>query len=128
MPHMFLNGGGMAGGSLHHLLAGAPLIAEISTAPRYLLYSVGDRYPALQPCPEGAGTGAAIAGEVYDLTLDLLRDHLLPAEPPELELGVIELANGSAALGMILRRPLPALDDLTDITGFGGWRAYLSRL
>jgi gamma-glutamylcyclotransferase (GGCT)/AIG2-like uncharacterized protein YtfP len=124
---MFLNGGGMRGGSLHHLLAGAPLIAETRTAPRYLLYSVGDRYPALQPCPQGAGAGNAIAGEVYDLSLDLLRDDLLPAEPPELELGVIELADGAAALGMILRRPCPALDDLIDITSFGGWRAYLGR-
>jgi hypothetical protein len=131
MPHMFLNGGGMRGGSLHHLLAGAPLVAETRTAPHYLLYSVGDRYPALQPCPEGSGgsrgSGGAVAGEVYDLPLGLLRDALLPAEPPELELGVIELADGSSALGMILRRPCPALDDLTDITAFGGWRAYLSR-
>jgi gamma-glutamylcyclotransferase (GGCT)/AIG2-like uncharacterized protein YtfP len=127
MPHMFLNGGGMRGGSLHHLLAGAPLIAETWTASRYLLYSVGDRYPALQPCPKEAGAGSAIAGEVYDLPLDLLRDDLLPAEPPELELGVIELADGAAALGMILRRPCPASDDLIDITAFGGWRAYLGR-
>ena len=127
MPHMFLNGGGMRGGSLYHLLAGAPLVAETRTAPRYLLYSAGDRYPALQPCPPGAGTGAAIAGEVYDLPLDVLRDELLPAEPPELELGVIELDDGSAALGMLLRRPCPAMDDLTDITAYGGWRAYLGR-
>jgi hypothetical protein len=124
---MFLNGGGMRGGSLHHLLAGAALVAETRTAPHYLLYSVGDRYPALQPCPPEGGLGAAIAGEVYDLPLDLLRDDLLPAEPPELELGVIELADGGAALGMILRRPWPATDDLTDITAYGGWRAYLSR-
>ena len=129
MPHMFLNGGGMRGGSLHHLLAGAPLVAEARTAPHYLLYSVGDRYPALQPCVKGAegSPGDAVAGEVYDLPLGLLRDALLPAEPPELELGVIELADGSSALGMILRRPCPTLDDLTDITAFGGWRAYLSR-
>ena len=129
MPHMFLNGGGMRGGPLHHLLAGASLVAETWTAPHYLLYSVGDRYPALQPCPKGAegSPGGAVAGEVYDLPLGLLRDALLPAEPPELELGVIELADGSSALGMLLRRPCPALDDLTDITAFGGWHAYISR-
>ncbi len=127
MPHMFLNGGGMRSGPLHHLLAGAPLVAEISTAPRYLLYSVGDRYPALHPCEKGAAAGGAVAGEVYDLPLGVLRDDLLPAEPPELELGVIELADGTAALGMILRRPCPVMADLTDITSFGGWRAYLSR-
>jgi len=130
MPYMFLNGGGMRGGSLHHLLRGAPLVAETSTAPLYRLYSVGDRYPALQLAEEGAGpgaAGAAIAGEVYDLPLDVLRDDLLPAEPPELELGVIKLADGTAALGMTLRRQRPPMDDLTDITRFGGWRDYLSR-
>ncbi len=124
MPHMFLNGGGMRGGSLHHRLRGAPLVAEIRTAPLYRFYSCGDRYPALEPAEDGLG--AAIEGEVYDLPLDVLRDELLPAEPPELELGVITLADGTAALGMILRRPTPAMDDLTDITAFGGWRAYQS--
>jgi hypothetical protein len=131
MPHMFLTGGGMRDGSLHHLLGGAPLVAETRTAPQYLLYSVGDRYPALQLAAEGPaglrGNGAAIVGEVYDLPLSLLRDDLLPAEPPELELGVIELADGAAALAMILRRPAPAPGDLIDITGYGGWRAYLNR-
>jgi gamma-glutamylcyclotransferase (GGCT)/AIG2-like uncharacterized protein YtfP len=130
MPYMFLNGGGMRGGSLHHLLGGAPLIAEIRTAPLYRLYSVGDRYPALQlaaESPDPGAAGSAIAGEVYDLPLDLLRDDLLPAEPPELELGVIKLSDGTAALGMILRRPCLAMTDLIDITRFGGWRSYLSR-
>jgi gamma-glutamylcyclotransferase (GGCT)/AIG2-like uncharacterized protein YtfP len=125
MTWMFLNGGGMSGGSLHHLLGGAPLVARTSTAARYRLYSVGGRYPALSPAASG---GAAILGEVYDLPLDVLRDSLLPAEPPELELGVIELADGSPALGMILRRAFAAPGDLADITAHGGWRAYQSSL
>ena len=124
MPHMFLNGGGMRGGGLHHLLRGAPLVAEIATAPRYRFYSVGGRYPALEPVASGGG---AIAGEVYDLPLALLRDELLPAEPPELELGVIELADGSPALGMLLRHAFATPADLEDITATGSWRTYLSR-
>jgi hypothetical protein len=125
MPYMFLNGGGMRGGSLHHLLRGAPLVSDQArTAPRYRLHSVGDRYPALELVPTG---GAAIAGEVYDLPLDVLRDSLLPAEPPELELGVIELADGTPSLGMILRRPCPSLNELTDVSDYGGWRAYQDR-
>jgi hypothetical protein len=121
MALMFLNGGGMRGGSLNHLLRGAPLVAQTRTAARYRLYSVRDEYPALAP----AEPGAAIAGEVYDVPLEVLRDSLLPAEPPELELGVIELADGTPSLGMILRRPCPSLDGLVDISGYGGWRAYL---
>jgi len=124
MPYMFLNGGGMRGGALHHRLRDAPLVAETRTAPLYRFYSCGDRYPALGPAEDGQG--AAIEGEVYDLPLDVLRDELLPGEPPELELGVITLADGTSALGMILRRPAPAMDDLTDITASGGWRAYLA--
>src|ERR1700744_5044639 len=125
MPYMFLNGGGRRGGSLHHLLRDCRLVAEPSTAPLYRLYSVGDRYPALQLASEAADPahpGSAIAGEVYDLPLDLLRDELLPPGPPELELGVVRLAGGLDALGMILRRERPPLE-LSDITGFGGWRA-----
>lgn len=129
MPYMFLNGGGMRGGSLHHLLRGAPLVAETRTAARYRLYSVRDEYPALadgDAALAGPAVPTGIAGEVYDLPLDVLRDSLLPAEPPELELGVIELADGAPSLGMVLRRPCPPLDGLTDISGYGGWRAYLT--
>ncbi|MCO5995326.1 gamma-glutamylcyclotransferase [Actinoallomurus sp. WRP9H-5] len=121
MPLMFLNGGGMRGGPLHHLLDGAPLVAATTTAPRYRLYSVADRFPGLLPVAHG---GAPITGEVYDVPLDVLRDRLLPAEPPELELGVIELADATASLAMLLRRPPASFPQLTDITGHGGWAAY----
>ena len=43
-----------------------------------------------------------------------------------LALRMLPLADGTAALGMILRRPAPAMDNLTDITASGGWRAYLA--
>lgn len=121
MPLMFLNGGAMRGGPLHHLLGGAPLVAATATAPRYRFYAVGGRFPGLLPVAHG---GAAIAGEVYDTPMDVLRDRLLPAEPFELELGVIELADGGSSFAMLLRRaPAPAAD-LLDITEHGGWRAY----
>jgi gamma-glutamylcyclotransferase (GGCT)/AIG2-like uncharacterized protein YtfP len=118
---MFLNGGAMRGEPLHHLLGGAQLVAETTTAPKYRFYSVGDACPALYPVAHG---GAAVAGELYDLPLDVLRDRVLPAEPHELELGVIELADGSSSFAMLLRRPYTSHARLTDITEFGDWRAY----
>jgi gamma-glutamylcyclotransferase (GGCT)/AIG2-like uncharacterized protein YtfP len=121
VPLMFFNGGGMRGGPLHPLLRGAPLVALTSTAPRYRLFSVGDRFPALAPAP---AEGVAVAGELYDVPLDVLRQSLLPAEPPELELDVIELADGSSCLGMVLRRPAGEPGDLRDISEHGGWRRY----
>lgn len=124
MPPIFLNGGAMRGGPLHHLLDGAPLVTATSTAARYRFYSVGDRCPALTPVAHG---GAPVQGEVYEVPMDVLRDKLLPAEPPELELGVIELADGSSALAMLLRRPYTSHAQLIDISEHGSWDAYKSR-
>jgi Allophanate hydrolase C-terminal domain len=123
MTLMFLNGGAMAGGPLHPLLGGSPLVAVTRTAPRYRFWSVGDRFPALQPVASG---GVAVAGEVYDIPLALLGGSLLPAEPAELELGAVELIDGRYSLGMLLRRPAAEPADLRDISAYGGWRQYQS--
>jgi gamma-glutamylcyclotransferase (GGCT)/AIG2-like uncharacterized protein YtfP len=120
---MFLNGGGMRGGPLHHQLLGAPLVRIAHSAPKYRYYSVGDRFPAMHEVGTG---GYAVTGEVYDLPLETLRDHLIPAEPPELELGVIELDDGSACLATVLRKEFAGTGDLKDISEIGDWRAYLA--
>jgi gamma-glutamylcyclotransferase (GGCT)/AIG2-like uncharacterized protein YtfP len=122
MVHMFLNGGGMKGGNLHHLIGGAPFVGPATTLPIYRLHSVGDDHPALQPAPDGQG--AAIEGELYDIDLTVLRTSLLPAEPADLELGVVGMADGSEALGMRLRDDCADLPELIDITAHGSWRAY----
>ncbi len=121
MALMFLNGGAMRGEPLHHLLDDAPLVRATTTAPKYRFYSVGDACPALYPVAHG---GTAVAGELYDIPLDVLRDRVLPSEPHELELGVVELADGSSSFAMLLRRPYTSHVRLTDITEFGDWRAY----
>ena len=120
MPLMFLNGGAMRGGGLHHLLRGAPLVAVVRTAPKYRFHSVGDRFPALEP-----GGDAAVVGELYDVPWDVLRESLLPAEPEELELGVVELEDGGASLSMLRRRSYREPEGAyRDISEFGDWRAY----
>src|ERR1700754_477542 len=126
MPLMFLNGTAMSGGADHHLVGDAPLVTATTTAPRYRFHAVDGRYPALEDV--GAG-GAAVQGEVYDLSYDQLREVLLPGEPDGLELGVIELADGSGALAMVLRRTYPEggalrLPPLEDISELASWRAY----
>jgi hypothetical protein len=119
---MFLNGGGMRGGPVHHHIESVPLIGELRTAPNYRFYSVRDEFPALVPTAAG---GAAIVGELYDVPIDMLHHSLLPAEPPELELGTIELENGVVSFAMLLRREvLEQAGGLIDITKYGGWRAY----
>ncbi|HKN95911.1 MAG TPA: gamma-glutamylcyclotransferase [Pseudonocardiaceae bacterium] len=124
MALIFLNGGGMAGGPLHGNLRGAPLVREAWSAPKYRYYSVGDRFPAMV---EVASGGHAVKGEVYELSLETLRDVFLPEEPPELELGVIELDDGTGCLATVLRREFAGSTELRDISEIGDWRAYLSR-
>lgn len=121
MPLMFLNGGAMRGGPLNHLLAGAPLVGVVHTAPRYRFYSVGDAFPAIEPVPAG---GVSVTGELYDLPWEVLRDSLLPAEPPELELGVIELEDGGASLSMVRRRTYIEPETYKDISEHADWRSY----
>jgi hypothetical protein len=121
MALMFLNGGGMRGGPLHAQLQGAPLLCTARSAPKYRYFSVGGRFPAMYRVASG---GASVTGEVYDLPLEVLRDHLIPTEPPELEIGVIELENGCASLATVLRDSYLNSPDLVDITAIGDWRAY----
>ncbi len=122
MPPMFLNGGGMRGGPVHHHIEGVPLLAELRTAPNYRFYSVRDEFPALVATAAG---GAAIIGELYDVPIEMLHHSLLPAEPPELELGTIELENGRVSFAMLLRREvLEHGEGLIEITKHRGWRAY----
>jgi hypothetical protein len=66
-----------------------------------------------------------VPGELYELPLRAVRDEFLPVEPPELELGVIELEDGSASLAVLLRPEVHArAEGLVDISEYGGWRAY----
>src|SRR2546425_11960578 len=119
MPRMFLNGTSMSGGADHHLVGTSALLTETTTAPRYRFHSVSDRYPALEDIGLG---GAALHRELYDMSYDQLREGLLPAEPAGLELGVIEVADGTGALAMVLRRSHREIP-LDDISELGPWRA-----
>jgi hypothetical protein len=118
---LFVNGDGMRGGSVHPTIAEHPFLGETTTAPRYRFFSVGDRFPALWPVADG---GVAVPGELYEVPLTVIRDAFIPAEPPELELSVIELADGSAALAVVLRAAEHGSPALVDISDAGGWRAY----
>ncbi|MGI5272381.1 allophanate hydrolase-related protein [Nonomuraea sp. CA-218870] len=120
---MFVNGQAMSGGSLNAALAGARFLGPATTAPRYRFYSVRDEFPGLHPVGED---GHAVPGELYEVTYEILRDHLLPGEPPELELGVIELADGSGSLSMRMRAEALEAPGVTDISEAGGWRAHLA--
>lgn len=50
--------------------------------------------------------------------------RLLPAEPPELELGIIELADGTGSLAMRMRAEALQAPGVRDISDRGGWLRY----
>jgi gamma-glutamylcyclotransferase (GGCT)/AIG2-like uncharacterized protein YtfP len=117
---LFVNGTLMRGEPLHGNLAGATFIGPARTAPRYRLFTVRDRHPAM--IPAGAGLGVSVSGELYELDLAQLQ-HVLDHEPPGLGLGVIELEEGIRTLGILWTAPgMPEL--AIDISSYGGWRAY----
>jgi gamma-glutamylcyclotransferase (GGCT)/AIG2-like uncharacterized protein YtfP len=118
---LFVNGDGMRGGTVHPTIAEHPFLGAARTAPIYRFYSVGDRFPALWPVPDG---GVSVVGELYDVPLDTLRERFIPAEPEELELSIIQLADGSSAVAVVLRRDYLDSPGLTDISELADWRAY----
>ena len=117
---LFVNGEGMRGGAVHHNIAAYPFIGHVHTAAKYRFYSVDEKFPALWPAPDGV----SVVGELYDVPLTAIRDRFMPDEPPELELGVIELSDGTAAIAVMLRRESYGADGLKDISASGGWRNY----
>jgi hypothetical protein len=122
---LFLNGEGMRGGRVYPSIAHHRFLGEVRTAPRYRFYVYEHRFPALWPAADG---GVSVPGELIELPLEAVRDEFLPVEPPELELGVVELADGSASLGVILRPDVQARGTgLVDISDYCGWRAYLEQ-
>ncbi|KQU30417.1 amidase [Rhodococcus sp. BP-349] len=123
MAELFCNGGAMRGGNLHHNVSSHTFLGSVRTAPNYRFFAVRDEFPGLLLTETG---GASIAGELYDVPMENIRTDFLPEEPVELELSVIELADGRSVMAVVLR---PGLVDslsaeLTEITDLGGWRAY----
>jgi hypothetical protein len=114
----------MRGGAVHHTIAAHPFLGHARTAPKYRFFSVGDRFPALWHVDHG---GVSVPGELYDVPLTTIRDQFIPAEPAELELGVVELADGESALAVVLRPQVLNCPELVDISDRGGWRDYRSQ-
>jgi hypothetical protein len=121
---MFVNGQAMSGGSINFALERARLIGPAETAPKYRFHSFRDEFPGLRVCALGE-RGFSVPGEIYEVTYEILRESLLPNEPPELELTVIELSDGSGSMSMCMRAGTADDIGVLDISDRGGWRAYL---
>lgn len=98
--------------------ANAVFVKETETAPIYRLWSIEDRYPAMQRVLAG---GQAIAVEVWAVPAAGICE-ILQQEPPGLCIGKVTLANGEVVLGVLAEAV--ACEGRLEITEWGGWRAY----
>lgn len=71
------------------------------------------------------GNGVSIALEIWKISASGLV-QILQQEPPGLTVGHVHLRDGATALGVLAEPYL--VEGQTDITDFGGWRAYLRHL
>lgn len=122
-------GAHLGGMPLNHQLTGrgATLVRQTQTAAAYKLYALANTTP---PKPglvhQGAGAGgAAISVEVWSLSTEAFGSFVVEVPAP-LAIGTTELADGSAVKGFVVEPR--ALVGATDITSFGGWRAYITSL
>jgi hypothetical protein len=122
MTLMFLNGTAMYGQRDHSCHRGSTFLGPARTTAAYRFLAVRDEFPGLLPVGRG---GRCIDGELYDIPDAVLTEQLLPAEPPELELGTIALIDGEEVHAMILQpERIAAGDKVVDISELGGFRAY----
>ncbi|MFI0721968.1 allophanate hydrolase [Streptomyces sp. NPDC021224] len=105
------------------LALGARLAETTATAPVYRLYAL-DTVPAKPGLARVAEGGAPVEAEVWELSPAAL-GALAAALPRPMALGRVILRDGTEATGFLCEPA--ALAAAPDITGYGGWRAYLSR-
>ncbi|MDB5855549.1 MAG: atzF [Herminiimonas sp.] len=102
---------------------GARLVVTTRTAPMYHFFALANTSP---PKPGllrvGPDRGAAIDVEVWEMPLDRF-GAFVQLVPGPLCIGTLRLEDGSAVQGFLCESS--AVQDATDITGYGGWRAWL---
>ncbi|MEO8694155.1 MAG: hypothetical protein ABI658_11600 [Acidimicrobiales bacterium] len=123
--HLAVVGAHLHGQPLNHQLTdrGAQLVRSTETAPCYRLYAlaVNPPKPALVRVETNDTRGAAIALEVWQLDAAAFGDFVAQVPTP-MCIGQIKLSDGSDISGFLCE-PI-ALEAATEITHFGGWRAY----
>jgi len=107
------------------LEAGARLQARTTTSAHYRLYALANTTPPKPGLVRVGSTedGAAIVTEVWEMPLRHF-GNFVTAIPAPLGIGTMELADGSNVKGFICEPA--ALENARDITGYGGWCAYLA--
>lgn len=120
---IFFNGTVMRGQPAHHHLEGAIFLRRMRTSPRYRLYSIEDRHPAM--IATSRDDGISVPGELYFVPHEVW-PAIEQSEPDGLYCGHVELSGGETVYGM-LGRPRLIAERGQDVSDAGGWIDYLER-
>ncbi|HVY05496.1 MAG TPA: allophanate hydrolase [Burkholderiales bacterium] len=101
---------------------GGRLVATVKSAPAYKFYALPGG-PPQRPGMVRAEGGAAIEMEVWELPAREF-GSFVAGIPGPLGIGTVELSDGSKVQGFVCEAH--AATGATDITRFGGWRAWLA--
>ncbi|WP_027132642.1 allophanate hydrolase [Geminicoccus roseus] len=104
--------------------AGGVFLEEVRTAPDYRFYALPGGPPhrpgLIRVAP---GTGAPITGEIWALP-EAAFGRFVAAIPAPLGIGKVVLEDGRVVCGFACEGI--GIEGAQDITGFGGWKAYLA--
>jgi len=100
----------------------ATLVRSCKTAAEYRLYALPNTVPPKPGLVRVSSSGSAIEVEVWELTPEAF-GQFMKGVPAPMTIGTCILEDGSKVHGFGCE-PI-ALEGATDITEFGGWRAYL---
>ncbi|MDG9928586.1 MULTISPECIES: allophanate hydrolase [unclassified Pseudomonas] len=103
----------------------AVLVEQTTSAASYRLYALPGTVPPKPGLARVAEDGAEIIVELWDVPQARFGEFVAEIPPP-LGIGNLELADGRWVKGFICE-PY-ALAGARDITGFGGWRAFIASL
>jgi allophanate hydrolase len=119
-------GAHLSGMPLHWQLTSreARLVSRVRTAPLYRLYAMAQQDPAKPALVHCGPGGSAIELEVYELGTAAFGSFVAEVPAP-LAIGSVTLQDGSIVRGFVAEPR--ALDGATDITAYGGWRAFLAQ-
>ena len=103
---------------------GARLVATTTSAPHYRLYALSGGPVARPGMVRVAEGGAPIALEVWELPASAF-GSFVAGIPAPLGIGKVTLADGRVVSGFVCEEL--GTVGATDITAFGGWKAWLAR-
>lgn len=120
-------GAHLTGMPLNHQLTSrrAVLVEQTHTAPDYRLYALANTTPPKPGLVRMGSGGASIVVELWDVPAEDFGSFVAEIPAP-LGIGTLALADGREVKGFICEPR--GLEGARDITGFGGWRAYIASL